>query len=227
MGDSDNHSRLNKYDKRRKNTKLISILLILGAILVLILIGMWIFGGNGEEESDEQNEQSAETTEQEENTEAEDTEDDVVIDEGNDSQNDASDEGAEGENEDQETNEEASEDEDNDEVETEQVEPSDDNVSEAYTGNWDPVGTEQEGPHTTDYSDGSQDRIEIDQAASVATGLDQSNMATYWVGNDGDQQVIATVGNADQEAYYRVFLSWVDNEGWQPTKVEVLNELEY
>ncbi|WP_373892884.1 DUF1510 family protein [Virgibacillus natechei] len=221
MGDSDKHSRLNKHEKRRKNTKLISILLILGAILVIILLGMWIFGGNGEEEMDEQNEQSAETREQEENTES-----DTIVNEDDSPENDSSDEDAEKEeNEDQETKEEASE--DDDEVETEQAEPSDDNVSEAYTGNWDPVGTEQEGSHTTDYSDGSQDRIEIDQAASVATGLDESSMSTFWVGNGGDQQVIATVGNADQEEYYRVFLSWVDNEGWQPTTVEMLNELDY
>lgn len=225
MGDSDKHSRLNKYEKRRKNTKSLSILLIVGAILVIIMLGMWIFGGNGEEESEEESDQSADSTEQEENTEGEDTEDDVVIDEGDDSQNDASNEESEEETEDQTTDEEASE--DNEEVETEQVEPSDDNVSEAYTGNWDPVGTEQEGPHTTNYNDGSQDRIEIDHAASVAAGLDQNSMSTYWVGNGGDQKVIATVGNEEQAEYYRVFLSWMDNEGWQPTKVEVLNELDY
>ena len=36
-------------------------------------------------------------------------------------------------------------------VETEQVEPSNDNVLKAYTADWKPIGTEQEGPHTTNY----------------------------------------------------------------------------
>lgn len=218
MDDFNNDSRLNKHEKRRKNTKSISILLIIGGILIIILLGMWIFGGNNDEESDNLNE-----TIENEDTETEpDTEQNP--EEGTTDGNDESAEGVE-ENEDDELNEEASE--DDEDVETEPAEPSDDNVLEAYTGNWEPVGTEQESPQTTtNYSDGSQDRVEIDIAASEATGLNQSNMRTHWVGNGGDQQVIATVGDEDLSEFYRVYISWVDNEGWQPTKVEVLNELD-
>src|SRR5699024_2615670 len=94
------------------------------------------------------------------------------------------------------------------EIETEEVEPSDANVSKAYTGNWEPVGTKQSGPHTTNYDDGSQDRIEIKKAVQLATGL--QDMTEVWVGNGGDQKVIATVTSPDKTDIYPVYLSWVD-----------------
>ena len=112
------------------------------------------------------------------------------------------------------------------EVETEQVEPSDDNVIEAYTGNWQPIGTVQEGPHTTVYDDGSQDRIEIKQAVISVTGL-ADDMIEWRIGNGGDQKVIATVSNPGKTDNYRVYLSWVDNQGWQVTSVEKLKEIQY
>src|SRR5699024_8543834 len=50
------------------------------------------------------------------------------------------------------------------EVELKEVQSSDSNVIKAYEGDWDPIGTKQEGPHTTTYADGSDDRIEIREA---------------------------------------------------------------
>src|SRR5690625_7127254 len=73
--------------------------------------------------------------------------------------------------------------EDNAEVETEEIESTDDNVIEAYTGKWQPNGTIQEGPHTTNYDDGSQDRIEIKQAVMSATGLGE-DLTEHWIGKD-------------------------------------------
>lgn len=124
-----------------------------------------------------------------------------------------------------EENEEQEESGDYGNIETEPAEPSGEQVTDAYTGNWPPIGTEQEGPHTTDYTDDSQDRIEIARAAAMVTGLDEESMNTNWVGNDGEQQVFTVVSSSDYSEVYRVFLSWVDGEGWQPTKVEELNEV--
>src|SRR5699024_3870393 len=124
-----------------------------------------------------------------------------------------------------EDKEEKKEDDEEDEVETEEVEPSDANVSKAYTGNWEPVGTKQSGSHTTNYDDGSQDRIEIKEAMQLANGL--QDMTELGVGNGGDQKVIATVASPDETDIYRVYLSWVDGKGWQPTKVEELKEVSY
>lgn len=92
---------------------------------------------------------------------------------------------------------------------------------EVITGDWDPVPTEQTGEHVTDYSSGSQDRIEIKQAAAIAMGIDPANISEHWVGNDGSNQgVYATVSDGYQGEQYRVHIQWVDGQGWQATEVE-------
>lgn len=226
MSDFNNQSRLNKFEKRRKNTKKISILMIIASILIIILLAIWIFGGkdkdtsspdnnsieNGDveigndDDSEDQDKNNAAENEGNQNQSDEDSEDNVI-------------------DEDLEINENENIDVIED-IETEPAEPTDDNVIEAYTGNWKPIGTIQEGPHTTVYDDGSQDRIEIKQAIISATGLGE-DMIEWRIANGGDQKVLATVANPENTEYYRVYLSWIDNEGWQPTKVEKLSELQY
>ena len=110
-------------------------------------------------------------------------------------------------------------------TETEEVPSTDDNVSTAYTGDWEPIGTTQTGEHVTDYSDGSADRNEIKQAIAAVTGISADNMIEWWIGNAGDQQVTATVSDTQKETIARVQLNWVDGEGWQVTLVEELNEI--
>src|SRR5699024_5666585 len=111
----------------------------------------------------------------------------------------------------------------NDDVKTKSVESDDDNVAEAFTGNWKPIGTEQSGPHTVNYDDGSQDRKEMEEAVTVATGIE--DMTVWWLSRAGDQKVEATISNnRDQSEVYRVNIEWVDEKGWKPTKVEMLKE---
>ncbi|WP_320162902.1 YrrS family protein [uncultured Trichococcus sp.] len=111
------------------------------------------------------------------------------------------------------------------ETETEEVPSTDKNVTKAYNGDWEPIGTTQTGEHVTDYSDGSADRNEIKQAAAAATGISADGMIEWWVGNAGDQQVTATVSDTQKETIARVQLKWVDGEGWQVTLVEELDEI--
>lgn len=205
---SDHLSRLNRHEKRRKNTKKLLILLIVGGLLVLFLLGFLIFGGSGHEEEANTAESGNQDVEIEE-TEEENEDEDVEVKE----------------KEDEEENDADSEDEsDEDELEKENAEPSDDNVRDAYTGNWEPVGTEQEGEHTTQFDKESKDWKEMERAASIAADLDQSNMITWYIEGAGEEQTIATVSDEDDKNTYRVFLTWVDGEGWQPTKVEILKE---
>src|SRR5699024_887071 len=110
------------------------------------------------------------------------------------------------------------------EVELKEVQSSDSNVIKAYEGDWDPIGTKQEGPHTTTYADGSDDRIEIREAVLMVTDLKEDNLEELWIGRGGEQKVIATVADKEITDIYRVYLDWIDGEGWQPTKYE---ELEY
>ncbi|KEF39372.1 Protein of unknown function (DUF1510) [Schinkia azotoformans MEV2011] len=87
--------------------------------------------------------------------------------------------------------------------------------------NWEPVGTEQEGEHVTDFTKGSQDWVEMTQAVSSATGLSNDNMIVWWMGNGGSSnKAISTVSTKDKGTYYRVQLEWVNGSGWKPVKVE-------
>jgi len=202
---NNNHSRLNKYEKRRKNTKAISIFIILGVILLVLLIALMTFGGNDQE------------TEQSEQKEPEKDDSELVIQESDEDKNE------------KEKNEsDTSEDDDTDteeDLERESAEPSDENVSEAYTANWEAVGTEQEGEHTTQFKKESQDWKEMEQAASIATEIDEGDMTTWRIENGGaPDKTIATVSDGNETEVYRVYLTWINKEGWQPTKVEILKE---
>lgn len=222
MSDNSN-TRLDKFEKRRKNTKLINYLFSIGSVLIILLIGIWIFGGSDEEAADNLDENAT-------NSENEDLF--VEVEDEDEKNSESNEEESEESNEEEVANEteiEEKEEEDqaNQEIEikeTEPSDPSDENVIEAYTGDWPPVGTSQTGPHSTDYADGSQDRIEIKEAASLATGIPTDEIIERWVGNGGDQKVVATVSDSELSETYRVYLSWIDNEGWQPTKVETLKE---
>ncbi|SFD56549.1 Protein of unknown function [Lentibacillus persicus] len=200
-------SRLNKYEKRRKNTKLISILSATGSVLAIVLLGLIIFGG-----SDEASETKDPLPENESVTKTEENEN-TAVNKSDTTENSLA----------KETNIE-NDSEMNGDVNLEQTEPSDDNVSEAYTGNWQAVGTEQTEPHTVNYSEGSQDRQEMRKAVAAATGLDEERFIMWWIKRNGDQRVINTVSSSDESELYRVYNTWVPDEGWQPTKVEKLKE---
>lgn len=92
---------------------------------------------------------------------------------------------------------------------------------------WKPVGTVQTGDHTPVYS--GVDWDEMLNAISYATGLDQGDMTVYWLGSDKSttNASIGTVySKSDKSKKYKVYIKWVDGEGWMPTKVEELAELE-
>lgn len=93
---------------------------------------------------------------------------------------------------------------------------------------WKPIGTSQTGEHTTSYDLKSVDWQEMLNAMSYATGLDPSNMVVYWLGRDRTMPnaSIGTVYSKDKQQKYRVYIKWVDGQGWMPTKVEELTQLE-
>ncbi len=195
--------------------------MIAASLLVILLIGFWIFGPDDEpvDSTELANTDVTETEddqEQEGNVEEEDSSLEDESEEDSSLTNDSE------ESDSSESNEETM----NENIETEQTEPiaDDENVIDAYTANWQPIGTEQTGPHTTTFDDGSTDRVEMESAIRLAAGLAEGDMITWWLQNGGDQKVIGTVSNRSETQTYRVYLSWMDNQGWQPTLVEVLKE---
>lgn len=95
-------------------------------------------------------------------------------------------------------------------------------VIEAFTNpSWGPVGTEQSEPHTTQFDSSSQDWKEMLKAVTLATGVEESNMIIWRIGNGGSPSTaIANISTSDQQYRYRVHIEWVENEGWQPTLVK-------
>ena len=200
-------SRTSRYQKRRNNKRKLFFFVSLGAIFFVILFSLIIFG-NKDNNSDK-------TVKHQENESEEMA---LPEEKETDKAEDATIEKEESDNEESEI-ENLIED-----VEVQQVDSTDDNVIVAFRGDWPPIGTVQEGTHTTNYKDGSDDRIEIKRAVSMVTRLDENDMIEHWVGNNGEQKVIAIASDREQSEFYRVYLTWIDQEGWQVTKVERIKE---
>ncbi len=89
---------------------------------------------------------------------------------------------------------------------------------------WQPIGTSQVGEHVSVYEQDSVDWSEMTQALSYATGIDHDNMTVWFLGNNGHNKSVGTVSAKNQKQKYRVYIDWVDGQGWKPTKVEEINK---
>ncbi|HLS35429.1 MAG TPA: YrrS family protein [Bacillota bacterium] len=203
------NSRLDKYNKRRKNTQILTALILIGLVLFVLLIMLLIFKNRDAKDFVKENnngEINNEFIEDEQDQNNKD--DDKSVTENEQLEND------------DETNNELNE--ESEEEQMIQMYSDDENVISAFSKNWDPIGTEQNEPHETQFNKQSTDWKEMEQAMKIATELDE--LIIWWLGNDGDQKAVGTVTSMDQKKIFRVYLSWITNEGWQPTKVEVLQE---
>lgn len=89
---------------------------------------------------------------------------------------------------------------------------------------WKPIGTEQTGEHVTVFKKDSLDWKEMEQAMAYAAEIPQDNMITWFISNGGPNKAIGTVTPKDGDQAYRIYIEWVDGQGWKPTKVEELIE---
>jgi len=207
--DNQKPTRQDLHRKHKRNPLLVPLGIIAAIFLGFVLLYN-VFYGNDEEPSATANNQTNSQN--------------MIITESDDSSKKSSSAEESSEKDEEDSADEESE---NDtEIDTEEVQTADDNVTKAYTGDWEPIGTTQTGDHSaTDFSDGSADRNEIKAAVAAATGISADNMIEWWIGNAGDQQVTATVSDTQKETIARVQLNWIDGEGWQVTLVEELNEI--
>ncbi|UTL71460.1 YrrS family protein [Bacillus halotolerans] len=88
---------------------------------------------------------------------------------------------------------------------------------------WKAVGTEQKGEHAATYDSRSQDWAEMLKAISYATGVSTDNMTVLWLGNNGSpQDAKGKILDKTSGEKYQVTITWVDEKGWKPIKVEKL-----
>lgn len=208
--------------KKRANLLINSLLGIVGLLIIITLVNL-LSSNDQETASDTEAEQTEQQQPAEDEGQQEVESEDLA---GSDA---AEDQAEETEAEDSEASDtEASEDADKEETEEITTQPSDDpKVKETIVNSaWQPIGTSQTGNHVSSYEKGTADWNEKLQALQYATGLSPDNMITIFLGNGGSpQKAIGTVTSNDQSEKYRVYLEWVDGEGWKPTKMDVLNEL--
>ncbi|MCT2537641.1 YrrS family protein [Aquibacillus koreensis] len=213
-------NRVDRFKKRRNNTKAITIFGIVGLVFVVILIGVFVLGGEDDDNlaqsaHEDENQERTDDTNEPDSEEVTDEEPSVEVTTPESTTDDEPSDDEPTTNSDEQS-----------EIVKETVSSDDENVIEAYTANWKPIGTSQVGEHEINWSElqDSQDWPEILSASSLATSVYVDDMIAWWVEGDGEEKIIATISDKAQTDTYRVYLSWVDQEGWMPTKVELLKE---
>lgn len=92
---------------------------------------------------------------------------------------------------------------------------------------WDVTPTKQTGEHVSAYEKGHIDYEEKLKTIQNAVQLDENNIIYWSVKNNGSaDSSVAVVSNNEKTEKYRVYIEWVQNEGWKPVKVEKLKKLE-
>lgn len=205
-------SRVEKVGKKRKLSRVYNISLAIVIVAIFIVGSIVIFGDNEDQSTSEKNQPTIES----------DTSESDIVEETNETDTSQS-----LINEDAAENKEDTEEMENtDETDTglEEVEgSSDSNVARTYVNeSWEAVGTVQTGAHEMNFTRGSVDWIEMEKALAYGAGLDNDNMTVWFLGNGGSDKAIGTISPKDKSKTYRVYIEWIDGEGWKPTKVEEL-----
>ncbi|MGF9963274.1 YrrS family protein [Bacillus rhizoplanae] len=97
-------------------------------------------------------------------------------------------------------------------------------ATEAYTKPaWKPVGTEQGQSPAMTFQKGSTDWNEMMKAIAYAIDIPADQLVIHRIGNNGKQKAYGNVQDKQSGKKYYVNIDWVENEGWEPTLVQVLN----
>lgn len=217
------NSRFEHRDKRRKANMVLNVLI--GIVVVLILVvasSLLIF--NKPKDPNVANEPSKTAPASSDNKQ---TSDEDVKDQNKDTSDDSDAKKDDSSDQDGDTKKSDDEDQPNkdalkDAKETDGGKTND--VDKTYENDdWKPVGTEQSGSHTAIYDSKSKDWKEMIKAMSYATGFPEDQMTVIWLGNNGGpQDAKGTIRDKSTGDRYRVEITWVDEKGWKPVKVEKL-----
>lgn len=201
-------SRLEQTKKKRENF-LLNMAIAIVTILIIIIGGKIIF------DKEEPKDQVAEEQKQEEK-EQKKTETSEKNAENNEQTNEDESEKNDLEIETEEQAEEAG---------TIVQNSNDPNVQQVIIDpNWKPIGTVQTGEHVTTYDQNSVDWQEMEKALAYGANIPHENMVVWWLENGGSPELaVGTIStNDNHEQAYRVYIEWVDGQGWKPIKVEQL-----
>ncbi|OCA92477.1 YrrS family protein [Pseudobacillus wudalianchiensis] len=206
-------SRTQRKSKRRKTNRILNTAIAV-VVLLIVVVAFTIFSGGEKEEvtpapkSKTESQQSAANEQDDQSSNVSDEDQNATDENANDEEKD----------DDEKKDDEQKQDDQGEAVEKDSDEP---NVEkEIVNPNWTGVGTSQSGQHTSSFDSGSVDWQEKKQALSYATGISQEEMIVWYISGDGPKGAIGTVSpKSDPNNAYRVYINWVDGEGWKPVKV--------
>lgn len=212
---------------RRKEKKMNRTLNYLIALVsVLLVISLAVIFTTGDEDKSQEQVQTEDNGLESENNRAEESENLTVVEE------DQHEDEAQSETNKDATNEQSVED-DNGDVDINQATgvtnaSNDPLVAEIWTSNeWQPYPTAQKGEHRSTFAQGDIDYEEKLQSIFSVIPIKQQESIIWSVKNNGNaKSAIAVISSNDKVQKYRVAIEWVEQQGWKPVQVEVLNTLE-
>ncbi|WP_432358480.1 DUF1510 family protein [Sporosarcina sp. UB5] len=236
-GNAPRYSRINRKKMRNRSNQLLNMMIGLVVVLIIIVGASIIFGGNGEEAkvSDSGQEEIEQSSSVKNDSQREETNSNSADGgEGtSESSSDEGDEAGQSTSENEQSDESTSTDGeagDDEESLTVPVVPDDDGiiVETIINSAWQPIGTTQTGVHESKYDLNSVDWEEKQKAISYATGHSVEELIYWKIKNGGGpQKSIGIVSTRDKSKKYRVFLEWVDEKGWKPVQMDILNTLDF
>lgn len=231
---SNNQSRYENRDKRRKANLVLNILIAIVSILIVVVAANLFINSpsskdvsKDSETAQKQESPASGKTEKKSDEDIKDSKKDTSDSEkdsekSSDSESDSKkDDSSKSDDSDSDSNSD-SDDPLKDSKVTEGGSSSD--VEKTYENpDWKAVGTEQTGEHAATYDSSSQDWAEMLKAISYATGVSTDHMTVLWLGNNGSpQDAKGKILDKTTGDKYQVTITWVDEKGWKPTKVEKL-----
>jgi cytoskeletal protein RodZ len=225
--ESNGSSRSGKRAKRRKTNIILNTLIGVVLLLIIIVSAAIFLGGNDDEAAEQApaTEKADPENNDKDNNNNNTADETAGQEEETDQAEDSAQDGGDAENPDEDNGEEAEGDQDiEDDAEVTDGGSAPDVEKTIVNPSWQPVGTSQTGEHTAVYE--GVDWNEMVQAITYATGIPESNMTIWFLGNNGPNQSVGTVSTKDQQEKYRVYIEWVDGQGWKPVKMEQLNSIQ-
>lgn len=101
-------------------------------------------------------------------------------------------------------------------------------VAEVWTSeSWQAYPTAQTGEHRSTFAQGDIDYEEKLQSIFSVVPIEQQDSIIWSVKNNGNaKSAIAVISSNDKTQKYRVVIEWIEQQGWKPVQVEVLNTLD-
>jgi len=208
---NDSNSR-SGYRAKRKKTNVVLNTLIVVVLLLIIFVAYNIFASGNDNTATSKTDSTK--TEQTKTTDKKTTDKKTSSDKDTKNDKVASDDNS---------SEDTTADEQDSEEATVPEQPDD---TQAVVTDGESSSTTQTGEHKMTFE--GEDWQQMINAISSATGLDQSNMTVYWLGSDKStaNAAIGTVASKDKSKKYKVYIKWVDGQGYVPTKVEELSSVQ-